>query len=92
MLSPEVLTHLQTTIGLHTIDRFASRNNVQVFPPRHFSKFFEPEAEGIDAFSCHWKYNEQGELENNWLHPPYLAEVLPSTNWTSLGLYSDVLV
>ena len=76
MLRPEVFAHLQITIGLHTIDRFASRNNVQVYPPRYFSKFFEPEAEGIDAFSCHWKYNELGELENNWLYPPYLAEVL----------------
>ena len=71
MLRTEVFAHLQTTFGPHAIDRFASRNNVQVYPPKYFSKFFEPEAEGIDAFSCHWKYNEQGELENNWLHPPY---------------------
>ena len=124
MLRPKVFAHLQNKFGPNTIDQFASWNNVQVYPPRYFSKFFQQEEEGVDAFLCHWKYNEPGELENNRLHPPYamigavarhllacdtqatliappwiatqwwpsLAEALPSTNWTSLGLCSDALV
>jgi hypothetical protein len=70
-VQPWVRDLLDSSFGTHTIDRFASRNNVQVFPPRYNSLFFEPEAEWLDAFSCHWTWGPQRQHENNWIHPPY---------------------
>jgi hypothetical protein len=70
-LIPEIRDYIQASFGEHTIDRFASRNNVQVASGRYNSKFFEPEATWLNAFSCHWKFSPSGTLENNWIHPPY---------------------
>lgn len=70
-VQPWVRTLLDDTFGAHSIDRFASHNNVQVVPPRYNSLYFEPNAEWLDAFSCHWTWSPQATLENNWIHPPY---------------------
>ena len=77
-VQPWVRAYLDSTFGQHTIDRFASRNNIQVSPPRYNSLYFETEAEWLDAFSCHWARTPQLSLENNWIHPPYklLGQVL----------------
>ena len=67
-----VVELLQGMFGKHSIDLFASRNNVQVCPPRYNSMFLEPEAEWLNAFSCDWKWApRKEERENNWIHPLY---------------------
>ena len=67
-----VVELLKGMLGKHLIDQFASRNNVQVRPPRYISMFFEPKAEWLNAFSCYWKWApRKEERENNWNHPPY---------------------
>jgi hypothetical protein len=66
------LARLEQIFGRHTIDRFASKYDVRVYPPRYNSKYFEKEAEALNAFSMHWRLNSRGEHENNWIHPPYL--------------------
>ena len=71
MLRPHLRDYLEHEFGQHSVDRFASRNNVQVQSRSYYSKFFEQEAEGLDAFSCQWKFTRDGVLENNWVHPPY---------------------
>ena len=71
MLRPEYYRHIELSFGVHSIDRFASRNNVQVHSRRYYSKFYEPEADGLDAFSCQWATASDGSRENNWVHPPY---------------------
>lgn len=48
--------------GPHTIDRFASFENSKLH--RFNSKFYSPNTEGVDAFSCSW------ENENNLFVPP----------------------
>ena len=70
-VQPWVRSYLDSAFGKHTIDRFASRNNVQVTPPRYNSLYFETEAEWLDAFSCHWAWTPQLTYENNWIHPPF---------------------
>ena len=70
-VQPWVRILLDSSFGKHSIDRFASRNNVQVSPPRYDSLYFEAEAEWLDAFSCHWTWGPQHERENNWIHPQY---------------------
>ena len=70
-VQPWVRALLDASFGTHTIDRFASYNNVQVSPPRYNSKFFEPDAEWLNAFSCHWTWGPSQQRENNWIHPPY---------------------
>lgn len=63
MLRPQCYALIERTFGQHSIDRFASRNNVQVGSRRYYSKFYEPEAEGLDAFSCQWAFASDGSLE-----------------------------
>jgi hypothetical protein len=70
-VQPWVRSLLDCTFGTHTVDCFASWNNVQVSPPQYNSLFFEPEAEWLDAFSCHWAWGPQNLRENNWIHPLY---------------------
>jgi hypothetical protein len=70
-VQPWVREMLDSSFGTHTIDRFASYNNVQVSPPRYNSKFFEQHAEWLNAFSCHWTWGPSQQRENNWIHPPY---------------------
>ena len=69
---PWVKELLERNFGPYTIDRFASYNNVQVVSHRYNSLYFEPDAEWIDAFSCHWNLGIHSIQENNWIHPPYL--------------------
>jgi hypothetical protein len=70
-LRPNFRDYVENSFGIHTIDRFASRNNVQVCSGRYNSKFFEPEALWLNAFTCHWRLAPSGLPENNWIHPPY---------------------
>ena len=71
MVRPHLRDYIQRQFGTPTVDRFASRNNIQVPSGRYNSKFFEAEAEWLNAFSCDWKYNAAGCPEHNWVHPPY---------------------
>ena len=48
--------------GPHTIDRLADVYNRQI--DRFNSRFWNPESEAVDAFTCNW------EDEINWLSPP----------------------
>ena len=70
-VQPWVRTRLDSTFGAHSIDRFASHNNIQVDPPRYNSLYFETNSEWLDAFSCHWTWGPHATRENNWIHPPY---------------------
>ena len=102
---PHTFARLENLFGHHTIDRFASRHNVLVRPPRYNSLYFESAAEGLNAFAAHWRYNADGELENNWVHPPYLlisrvirhiqqcnaSATLILPFWTSASWWPDVV-
>ena len=61
--------HIDQRWGPHSIDRFATLDNVQPLAPpnsgRYCSQFFEAKAEWVDAFSVSW------HGENNWCHPPH---------------------
>ena len=48
----------------HTVDRFASFHNWQL--QRYNSRFWNPDTEAVDAFTCSWSE------ENDWLCPPIL--------------------
>jgi hypothetical protein len=48
--------------GTHTVDRFANHYNNRIL--RFNSRFWVPETEAVNAFSCSWAG------ENNWLVPP----------------------
>ena len=48
--------------GPHSVDRFATSHNCKL--PRFFSRFWNPDSEGVDAFCFDWAG------ENNWLVPP----------------------
>ena len=71
LLNAKMFMELENTFGTHSIDRFASSDNVLVSSRRYNSKYFEPESEWINAFSCDWRLDKFGSLENNWVHPPY---------------------
>ena len=62
MLNPQIFAQLDALWGPHTVDRFASCNNLQL--PRFNSRCWNPGSEAVDAFTVNW----QGE--NNWLCPP----------------------
>ena len=47
--------------GPHSVDRFANSHNRKL--PRCFSRFWNPDSEGVDAFCFDWAG------ENNWLVP-----------------------
>jgi len=70
-LTDEAYAVVERHFGPHTIDRFASAFNVRVAGGRYNSLYFEPAAEGLDAFAFDWRCNQEGTLENNWIHPPY---------------------
>ena len=57
----------------HTIDRFANSFNHQL--ARFNSRFGDPGAEAVDAFTCDWAN------ENNWWCPP-LYLVLSCHRWS----------
>ena len=62
MLNPGIFNILEAKWGPHTVDRFANSLNKQV--PRFNSRFWEPDTEAVDAFTCSWAD------DNNWLCPP----------------------
>ena len=61
-LHDEVFFHLESLWGPHSVDRFACSYNAKL--PRFNSRFVQPGAEAVDAFTQDWS------LENNWLLPP----------------------
>ena len=54
--------YIQRSLGHCTVDRFADDKNAKL--RRFNSKFYCPNAEAVDTFTCNW----QGEM--NWLCPP----------------------
>ena len=64
-LHDEVFFHLENLWGPHSVDRFACCYNAKL--PRFNSRFVQPGAEAVDAFTQDWS------PENNWLVPPILA-------------------
>ena len=62
MLNPYIFQWIDSIWGPHTIDRFATHYNRQL--PRFNSRFWNPNSEAVDAFTCDWSG------ENNWLCPP----------------------
>ena len=62
MVHPAVFAQLDLWWGPHTVDRFASGTNTHL--SRFNSRFWEPDTEAVDAFTCYW----QGEV--NWWAPP----------------------
>jgi hypothetical protein len=63
-LSNEWFSILEKHWGPHTIDRMASPNNTRL--PRFFSRFYCPEAEGLDCFSI-----PDWSNENNFVNPDF---------------------
>ena len=61
-IDPAIFQQLDARWGHHTVDRFASYYNTQL--PRFNSRFWNPGSEGVDAFTCDWRD------ENNWMCPP----------------------
>ena len=61
-LHDEVFFHLENLWGPHSVDRFACCYNAKL--PRFNSRFVQPGAEAVDAFTQDWS------PENNWLVPP----------------------
>ena len=62
MLNPDIFAALDILWGPHTVDRFSTFKTCQV--PRFCSRWLNPCAEGIDAFTFSWAG------ENNWMFPP----------------------
>ena len=54
--------HIQRNLGVCTVDRFADDKNAKL--NRFNSKYFCPNTEAVNTFSCNWN----GEF--NWLCPP----------------------
>ena len=61
-LDPKEFAKINNLWGPHSIDRFADVYNRQT--ERFNSRFWNPESEAVDAFTCNWGN------ENNWLCPP----------------------
>lgn len=61
-LHDEVFFHFENLWGPHSVDRFACSYNAKL--PRFNSRFVQPGAEAVDAFTQDWS------PENNWLVPP----------------------
>ena len=66
-LNPTEFQRAARRWGMPTIDRFATANNAQV--PRYNSRFPDPCAEAVDAFTQSWAQ------EHNWINPPW--DLLP---------------
>lgn len=67
-LNQAVFARLDEIWGPHTVDRFASVGNRML--ARYNSRFPDPEAEAVDAFSCSWRN------ENNYINPPFVAHIV----------------
>lgn len=61
-VTEDVFKDLDSLWGPHTVDCFATYYNRKI--TRYFSRFWNPETSGIDAFMQSW------EVENCWLVPP----------------------
>ena len=61
-VSFEFFNHVDCIWGSHSVDRFANSHNRKL--PRFFSRNWNPDSEGVDAFCYDWGG------ENNWLVPP----------------------
>lgn len=59
----ETFSYIESNFGCCTIDRFADTSNSKT--KRFNSKYFCPETNAVNAFSCDW-----GDNELNWLCPP----------------------
>ena len=68
-LNPAVFKELDIEWGPHSIDRFADMHNHQV--QRFNSRYWNPDAEAVDTFTCDWS----GEI-NWWCPPPFLIPCL----------------
>ena len=62
MISPEAFAYVDSLWGPHTVDRFANNCNAQL--ARFNSRFWCPDTEAVDTFTCNW-----GE-DVNWVCPP----------------------
>ena len=62
MVNPHIFQWIDSVWGPDTIDRFATHYNRHL--PRFNSRFWNPDTEAVDAFTCNWSG------ENNWLCPP----------------------
>ena len=58
----DVFFHFEELWGPHSVDRFACSYNAKL--PRFNSRFLQPGAEAVDAFSQDWS------SDNTWLVPP----------------------
>ena len=68
MVNPHIFQWIDSVWGPHTIDRFATHYNRHL--PRFNSRFWNPDTEAVDTFTCNWSW------ENNWLCPPiYLIPI-----------------
>ena len=63
-IQPLVFAELNGLWGPHSIDRFANQLNTQL--PRFNSRWWCPNTEAVDTFTCNWG----GEI--NWVCPPTL--------------------
>ena len=61
-VSFEFFNYIDHIWGPHTVDCFANFNNRKL--TRFYSRYWNPDAEGVDAFCHDWAG------ENNWLVPP----------------------
>jgi hypothetical protein len=65
-LHPRVFKHLETLWGVHSIDRFASKDNKQV--PRYNAKWRDGSAEAVDSIHLS---DAEWRREQNWCNPPW---------------------
>jgi len=61
-LNPAVFQWLDALYGPHTVDRFANHVNTQM--GRFNSRFWVPDTDAVDAFTCDWAE------DNSWWFPP----------------------
>ena len=61
-VSFEFFCYVDNIWGPHSVDRFAHSHNRKL--PRFFSRFWNSDSEGVDAFCFYWAG------EDNWLVPP----------------------
>ena len=57
----DVFAYIDEAWGPHTIDRFACHYNKKI--GRFYSKYFQPDTSGVNAFTQDWTY------DTNWLSP-----------------------
>ena len=62
MIQPAIFAHLDRLWGPHTIDRFANQLNSQL--SRFNSRWWCPNTEAVDTFTCNWG------SDINWACPP----------------------